>query len=273
MGQKIYGGYLAARFSVLLAILFILLGGCVTEEKITPSFQIERLEDQVNRGAPLTFFIPIQRVPVQDEFSTIGNIGHIGGAFRRLAEMIADVSIERGQTGVLDLEPIDYDLKDLDGVDFAFVKEVLLQNVHIVMDGDSGGDHEAGAAPNFAFIKSLEVYLKINDANGATAPVVATTTGDAGKGTIGKELVDATTLPERYKDALLALSYYKGVSDLGCAGKCFDLTVHQGNWRQVLKNNRHVTLYIHLVLDYAPKFSFNFGGHLLLRVLVDLNGI
>ena len=66
---------------------------------------------------------------------------------------------------------------------FAFVKEVLLQNVHIVMDGDSGGDHEAGAAPNFAFIKSLEVYLKINDAS-ELRPGVATTTGGCGEGTI-----------------------------------------------------------------------------------------
>ena len=40
------------------------------------------------------------------------------GAFVDWQKMIADVSIERGQTGVLDLEPIDYDLKDLAGVDF-----------------------------------------------------------------------------------------------------------------------------------------------------------
>ena len=158
MGQKNNGFGVVVLLSVFLGIFTI---GCVTQEKITPAFPIERLEDQVNRGAPLTFFIPIQRVPVQDEFSTIGNIGHIGGAFRRLAEMIADVNIERGQTGVLDLEPIDYDLKDLDGVDFAFVKEILLQNVHIVMDDDSSLDHEGAAAPNFSFIKSLEVYIKI----------------------------------------------------------------------------------------------------------------
>ncbi|MBI2518930.1 MAG: hypothetical protein HYV97_00870 [Bdellovibrio sp.] len=272
MGHKNIGHFLAVLSSVVLSlVLAIFAVGCVTEEKITPAFPIERLEDQVNRGSPLTFFIPIQRVPVQDEFSTIGSIGHIGGAFRRLAEMIADVSIERGQTGVLDLDPIEYDLKDLDGVDFAFVKEVLLQNVHIVMDEDTNPDHESATAPNFAFIKSLEVYIKINDATGATAPIVATTSG-SGSGE-GKALVDANTLPERYKGALLALSYYKGISDLSCAGKCFDMTVHQGNWKQVLKNNRRVTLYVHLVLDHAPKFSFSFGGHLLLRVLVDLNGI
>ncbi len=257
-----------AIFSILLASFSI---SCVTQEKITPAFQVERLEDQVNRGSPLTFFIPIQRVPVQDEFRTIGSIDHIGGAFRRLAEMIADVSIERGQTGVLDLDPIDYDLKDLDGVDFAFVKEVFLQNVHIVMDEDAKLDNEGGPAPSFSFIKSLEVYIKIDDTSGASAPIVVPT------GTVtdghSKELVDGGTLPERYQGAILALSYYKGLSDLGCAGKCFDMTVHQGNWKQMLKNNRHVTLYVHLVLDHAPKFSFSFGGHLLLRVLVDLNGI
>jgi|GEM_PF-5560882 len=275
---------------LLLTSLLGLFGGCMTQEKITPAFPLERLEDQINKVTPLTFYIPIDKVQIEDQFAPIGRIGNVGGAFRRLAEMIADVNIERGQMGIMDLDPIDYELKELEEVDFEFVKEVLLQNVHIVMPEDI--DREAGLEglnerkANFNFIKSLEVYIKLKDGSDLKAPMIVSIPEKAnlamkvdnkankGLSQIGpKELPGSPNLPERYHGTYLALSYYKGLNELSCGGKCFDMTVHQGTWRELLRKNRQVTLYVRLALDHAPKFSFSFVGHLLVKVVIDLNGI
>jgi len=265
----------------ILALALGLLSGCMTEEKITPAYPVEKLEDQLS---DLAFNIPIDRVQVQDEFRNVGNVRHIGNAFRRFAEMLADVNIDRGQTGTLDLDPLDYQFYELDDVDFKFVKNILLQNVHLVMD-----EREKETNANFGFIKFLEIYVKFQDEieklpAGQTVPmphprqVVHRTGANGGLDTnvdynVEKEDIPATKLPERYRGGLLALSYQKDIDGLSCGGKCFDLKVHDIDWKARLKKNRRFSVMVRVGLDHAPKFSFSFLGFISVKVGLDLGGI
>ncbi len=215
--------------------------GCV-EEKIDASFPVERIEDQINHRSGVSISIPIERVQVDNQFGNVGDLQArtIGQVFRRLAEMLADVEIQRGQAGAINLGPYQYTLNELEGVDFNYIKEILVQRVQLKIGPTNSIEKNENAAADFSFIKSLEIFIRFDD--------------------------EAPDLEQAY----LALSYVKGQDFVGCAGKCLDLKIHKVNWKERLKNNKSFSVMMKVNVDKAPKQDFSFVGFINIAVTLNL---
>ena len=281
----------------LLLIIFTMLGvvGCVprSEEKITPAFPVERLDSQINSVAPLLFHIPIDPIQVDDEFQQVGNINNIGGAFRRFFEMIADVTIDRGEVGDIKLGPFDYTINELEEVDFDFVKDVVIKTVRLEIEEKDKLNDDV----NFNFLKRLEIYVKFLDEHDqnrtgpAPDPTPAPTPGPDKRDKLETEPTVGTTgdgntsdgtitgngpSEEEFEGAYLVLSFDKDSQRLMCdsneetVGKCLEMVVHRVNWKERLRKNRNFSLLVKLKAAEAPKKEFSFRGYVDVQVSINL---
>lgn len=285
--MKMNAKYLINRASnvlkplVFIAMSSVLMSGCV-EERIDASFPVEKIEDAINHRSGINFNIPIERVQIDNQFGNIGDIQArtIGMVFRRLAEMLADVEIQRGQAGNIRLGPYQYTLNELEGVDFNYIRQIEIQRVQLKISPNNALEKDDNSGADFTFIKSVEIYIRFDDevANG-TSPRPAPTNSTTGTTPKDQQpdgsgaTVDSnppSVSDEEFKQAHLALSYVKGQEPMGCSAKCIDLKVHRLDWKEKLMGNKTFSVLMKVNADKAPKQQFSFIGFINLSIKLNL---
>jgi hypothetical protein len=260
---------------LVASLLFLSCG----KEKITPVYGVKKIGDQI---ADLNLQVSTGMVQVGGQFDSIGNIQArpIGQVVRRLAEILADIEIQRGQVGQMKLGPYQYTINEIDSVSFEYIKDIVIKRLKLQLGSpraketkkDTGGTLVV-EEQDFSFIKNLEIYIRFEDELTGPAPIPTTSVGqtqtsEKTQGPAKSDSIDGTgpdnssTGPsdELFKDAFLAFSYQKGVQPLACGGKCIELYPHGLNWKKRLQENRTFTVLVKLDVAKAPKEEFDFEG-------------
>ncbi len=277
----------ALKSLLFVAMAGVLFSGCV-EERIDASYPVEKIEDAINYRSGINFNIPIERVQIDNQFGNIGDIQArtIGLVFRRLAEMLADVEIQRGQAGNIRLGPYQYTLNELDGVDFNYIRQIDIERVQLKISPNHSTEKDDNLGADFTFIKSVEIYIRFDDevangrnsrpSNGTNQPgpdsIDSTEVKDQqpdGNGA-NTDSIPSGPSDEEFKQAHLALSYHKGIEPMGCSAKCIDLKVHRINWKEKLLGNKSFSVLMKVNADKAPRQQFSFIGFINLSIKLNL---
>jgi hypothetical protein len=261
----------------IISFLFI-LSSCA-EESIDPLWQPETLNEQ-RAGKPYVVTYPIQNLEVSRFAGDIGDIPVVGGVFQRLAEVLADITIEEEEGTAVNIDPQVFNVPELDEVDFDYIKNIKLEAVHLtIMEKVK----ESNASLNF--IKKIQVFIKAlpiaDDPNEQMRTGLGDFLGnddslnddnqiirdlDRRRGGINNETSEED---DENSDRVLVLSYNKEKSKTDCLGTCIDLNVHNVDWINLLENNRKFIVGVKFEIDRVPKGELELNGFV--RMSVGLN--
>jgi len=120
------------RKLIVFLTLSTLFYSCA-KESIEPAFAPQTFKQQ--RGdAPIIIDYPIRNLEVDRVGNDIGDVPVVGGVFQRLAEVLADITIETdsGVDGMeVPIEPQVFNVAELDEVDFDYIESVALHAVKL----------------------------------------------------------------------------------------------------------------------------------------------
>lgn len=250
--------------------------GCA-KEKITPVFGVKKISDQISN---VNMQVSTGTVQIGGQFDGIGSnvqARPIAQVVRRLAEILADIEIQRGQVGKMKLGPYQYTLNEIDGISFEFIKEIVIRRLKLQMNTRPKKEMESTLIftdeQDFNFLKNLEIYIRFEDELTGPASDSSQTQNidfqekengvDPDATTDGSVVTDSTNsgpADELFKDAFLAFSYQKGVQAMACGRKCIELYPHDLNWKARLEKNRTFSILVKLDVTKAPKEEFDFEG-------------
>lgn len=155
------------RKLIVFLTLSTLFYSCA-KESIEPAFAPQTFKQQ--RGdAPIVIDYPIRNLEVDRVGNDIGDVPVVGGVFQRLAEVLADISIEAdsGVDGMeVPIEPQVFNVAELDEVDFDYIETVALHAVKLRVAEtleDAPLDEETDESiRGLNFINKIQVIMQLD---------------------------------------------------------------------------------------------------------------
>ena len=287
---------------IIVFLLFSIFFFSCSKESIDPAFAPQNYEQRV------VIDYPIRNVAVDRVGNDIGDVPVVGGVFQRLAEALADITIETdsGVDGMeVPIEPQVFNLTELNDVDFSYVDSVNLHSVRLrvaeALDDLSTDESEASRGLNF--VNKIQVIMELDnvpdnfneiaDGDESNSIVSPNDTDD----TISEDFVDIYAdhldqiddvneisdndslmedqLNERVDETLqkdseiLVLSYDKKIARDSCTGDCIDMKVHNHNWKAILQTNRKFKIKVKLFIETVPKESLRLDGNIRFSFVVN----
>lgn len=253
-----------ARTSLLIRLILSLstlgiLSSCVQEE-IEPAFEARTiLEQRENR--PVRVHYPIREVEVDRIGGGIAKFPLLGGVFRRIGEVFADVTVAASGGTKIDTEPTVLKFPELDEVDFDLIKYISLEDVYI-----NAVERDRDRAASLSFIREINVYLTTGKSINLDGPSVG---GD-------EKVDDESRLINRFRDLfpdkerMRVLSYKRGKNKLDCDDSCLRFSVERTNWKRILQENRVFMIEVEIVVSSVPRRDMKIDGGVNLSFGVDL---
>jgi Fe-S-cluster formation regulator IscX/YfhJ len=284
---------------VIAFLLFSIFFFSCSKENIDPAFAPQNYVQRV------VIDYPIRNVEVDRVGNDIGDVPVVGGVFQRLAEALADITIETdsGVDGMeVPIEPQVFNLTELNEVDFSYVDSVNLHSVRLrvaeALDDLSTDENEGPKGLNF--VNKIQVIMELDSipdninevayGNESNSIAIPNDTDD----TISENLVDIYAdhldqideisdtdsrgedqLNERDNQTLqkeseiLVLSYDKKLARDSCSGDCIDMKVHNHNWKAILQTNRKFKIKVKLFIETVPKESLRLDGNIRFSFVVN----
>ncbi len=223
----------------LFILALITLTSCI-KESVEPLWEVETWDKEL-----ITFDYHAKGLEVDRVGEDIGDIPVVGSIFQRLAEALADISIENEDGLEVIIDPQVLNVPELNEVDFTYIKLISLSSVQVLSVQRSSAKESVGST--LKFIKKIKVYLKAEKAIGSSDGAVTEGHGQ------------------------LVLSYDKAKIDeaSNCQRTCLDFHVHDLNWKEVLMENRKFTISIKLEIDETPKKDLQLNAHIQFKVGID----
>ncbi|MCO4794445.1 MAG: hypothetical protein KC493_12065 [Bacteriovoracaceae bacterium] len=150
-----------------LLILVLIFASCAKEE-IQPLAAPVSYVDQ-RGGKPIVIDYPIRNLEVDRVGNDIGDVPVVGGVFQRLAEVLADISIETdsGIDGMeVPIEPQVFNVAELDEVDFDYIKSISLEGVRLIV-ADTLNESESvddETLKGLNFINKIQIFMEVDQA-------------------------------------------------------------------------------------------------------------
>jgi hypothetical protein len=136
------------------------------KESIEPAFAPQTFKQQ-RGGAPIVVDYPIRNLEVDRVGNDIGDVPVVGGVFQRLAEVLADITIETdsGVDGMeVPIEPQVFNVAELNEVDFDYIESVALHAVKLrvaeTLEDAPTDENEATRGLNF--INKIQVIMELD---------------------------------------------------------------------------------------------------------------
>ena len=150
---------------ILTFILLGLLALSCTEDKITPSFGIEKITDQIG-DISLSYDVDEEVDGFGGELSDVGG-NDVGSVLRRLATSFADIELRENGGVYVDIDTQEFDFPELKDIDFSYIKSVEFTTVEVeLIETEEKDENQDETLPEeeltLDFVNNLEVFLIVD---------------------------------------------------------------------------------------------------------------
>lgn len=236
-----------------LMILSVLLNSCGVKEENRPFAPVttidEQLEDKVfHIDLPMTDYQVTEYAKKLDLPFPL-----LGGFFKKSAQIISNIIIGiHSDTGLKEIDNIEFQINELDDIDFEFINSVYLEFIDLRV-------REVEGMGNLEFINSIEVYLQERP------------------GEELKELLDSKSKKFYGPGKLQILTYQKeGDKQFINHGRNFNwirLRSNIENWKSILQKKRNYSVFVRVKVDKVPTKKVSFEGLIGFNVKLNKLGL
>lgn len=219
---------------VILALL-VLFSSC-GKEQLTPLHNPKTV-NQLRNDQPLFFSYKIDDTQIDEYAKNAGNFPIFGKLFQAIAVVLANSTINNQGGHELELGSIDVDLSTISSIDFSYLKWIKLNNLKIEIRNSKSKD-------NLRFINKIEIYAKLKN-----VPV---------------------GIPVDENGFARILYYDNKEQSLGCEDKCLNLMQENINWKQLIQENKMISVHPKIVINSVPLSSMKLAGSVDFSIKFDV---
>lgn len=211
---------------IFILILSILLSSC-GKEVLTPLVNPVTISELTD-NRPVSFSYTVDSAEVDAFAKNAAKFPVFGKIFQGIVFVLANTTISTKGGHSLDIEPMPLDLDTLTEIDFQMINWINLDTLTLQIDNAKKKD-------SLEFIERIEIYADLRVSN-------------------TKEL---SLSDEGY---VKLVSFDKKYNKLDCNGRCLKLNIEKIDWKDILQNNKSVTLIPKITINSVPKSTMSLAG-------------